>query len=108
MLMLAVVAHTFKARTQEAKAGGSLWVWGQPGLQSEFQDRQGYPEKTKTSQRIIFWSNICFSLSALFKGTIILHTIEMCWLLENCRKQLSTQLCADSVANSKVRASEET
>ena len=24
MLMLAVVAHTFKARTQEAKAGGSL------------------------------------------------------------------------------------
>jgi hypothetical protein len=22
-----------------------LWVWGQPGLQSEFQDSQGYTEK---------------------------------------------------------------
>ena len=25
---------------------GSLWVWGQPGLQSEFQDSQSYTEKT--------------------------------------------------------------
>jgi hypothetical protein len=22
-----------------------FWVWGQPGLQSEFQDSQGYTEK---------------------------------------------------------------
>jgi hypothetical protein len=22
-----------------------LWVWGQPGLQSKFQDSQGYPQK---------------------------------------------------------------
>lgn len=40
-----VVAHTFDPSTREAKAGGSLWVPGQPGLQSEFQDSQGYPEK---------------------------------------------------------------
>lgn len=27
------------------KAGGSLWVQGQPGLQSQFQDSQGNKEK---------------------------------------------------------------
>jgi hypothetical protein len=29
----------------EAEAGGSLWVWGQPGLKREFQASQGYMEK---------------------------------------------------------------
>ena len=29
----------------EAEAGGSLWIWGQTCLQSEFQDSQGYREK---------------------------------------------------------------
>ena len=38
----AVVTHTFKPSTWESEAGGSLWVWGQPGLQYEFQDCQGY------------------------------------------------------------------
>ena len=33
-----VVAHAFSPGTWEA--GGSLWVPGQPGLQSEFQDSQ--------------------------------------------------------------------
>jgi hypothetical protein len=40
-----VTVHTFNPRTWEAEAGGSLWVQGQPGLQNEFQDRQGYTEK---------------------------------------------------------------
>ena len=31
--------------TEEAEAGRSLWVWGQSGLLSEFQDNQGYTEK---------------------------------------------------------------
>jgi hypothetical protein len=31
--------HTFYLSTQE-----DLWVRGQPGLQSEFQDSQGYTE----------------------------------------------------------------
>ena len=39
----AVVAHTFNPSTWEAEAGGFLSL--QPGLQSEFQDRQGYTEK---------------------------------------------------------------
>ena len=41
-----VVVHTFNPSTQEAEAGGSLGVRGQPGLQSEFQDSQGYIEKS--------------------------------------------------------------
>jgi hypothetical protein len=32
----------FNSSTQEAEAGGSLWVQGQLGLQSEFHDNQSY------------------------------------------------------------------
>jgi hypothetical protein len=39
-----VVAHAFNPSTWEAKAGGFLSS-SQPGLQSEFQDNQGYSEK---------------------------------------------------------------
>jgi hypothetical protein len=35
-----MVAHTFSSSPWEAEAGGSLWVRGQSGLQSEFQDIQ--------------------------------------------------------------------
>jgi hypothetical protein len=38
----AVMAHNFNPSTWEAEAGG---VQGQPGLQSKFQDSQGYLEK---------------------------------------------------------------
>lgn len=36
-----MVMHTFYPCTgeAEAEAGECLWVWGQPGLQSKFQDR---------------------------------------------------------------------
>ena len=37
-----MVAHIFNPSTQEAEAGGSLWVRGQPGLYNEFQDNQKY------------------------------------------------------------------
>jgi hypothetical protein len=39
-----VVVHAFNPSTREAEAG-DFWVPGQPGLQSEFQDSQGYTEK---------------------------------------------------------------
>ena len=39
------MVHIFNPSTWEAETGGSLWVWGQPGLQSEFQDSQDYTEK---------------------------------------------------------------
>jgi hypothetical protein len=42
-----------------------FWVWGQPGLQSEFQDSQGYTEKpclektkTKTKQKTVITSHL--------------------------------------------------
>jgi hypothetical protein len=38
------VAQAFNPSTREAEAG-DFWVWGQPGLQSELQDSQGYTEK---------------------------------------------------------------
>jgi hypothetical protein len=41
------VVYNFNAGTRETEAGTSLWVQGQPGLQSEFLDSQGqdYTEK---------------------------------------------------------------
>jgi hypothetical protein len=41
--MLGVVAHAFNLSTWEAEAG--RFLRGQPDLQSEFQDSQGYIEK---------------------------------------------------------------
>ena len=42
-----MVAHAFNLSTQEVKASGSLWVWGQHSLQIEFQDSytESYTEK---------------------------------------------------------------
>jgi hypothetical protein len=40
-----VVVHGFNPSAWEAEAGGFLSSRGQPGLQSEFQDSQGYTEK---------------------------------------------------------------
>lgn len=45
LLCWAMVGHTFTPSTQEAETGGFLWVWGQPGQQSEFQHSQDYIEK---------------------------------------------------------------
>jgi hypothetical protein len=45
-----VVAHAFNPNTWETEAG-EFWVQGQPGLQSEFQDSQGYTEKLKKKKK---------------------------------------------------------
>jgi hypothetical protein len=37
-----MLVHTLDLSTVEVEAGGSLCVWGQAGLQREFQDSQGY------------------------------------------------------------------
>ena len=42
---LGVPGHTSDPNTQEAEADKSLWIWDQPGLQSEFQDSQDYIER---------------------------------------------------------------
>ena len=49
----AVVLHTFNPSTWEAETGGSLWDWGQPGLQSGFQERlQSYRETLSYSNPV--------------------------------------------------------
>ena len=40
-----MVVHAFSPNTQEAEAGGFLWIRSQPGSLSKFQDSQGYTEK---------------------------------------------------------------
>jgi hypothetical protein len=39
-----VVVHTFNPEL-EGQRQVDFWVWGQPGLQSEFQESQGYTER---------------------------------------------------------------
>jgi hypothetical protein len=59
----AVVVHAFNPSTWEERQA-DFWVWGQPGLQSEFQDSQGYTEKPclkkkhkQTNKKISLLSN---------------------------------------------------
>jgi hypothetical protein len=40
-----VMAHAFNPSTWGVEGQADFWVQGQPGLQSEFQDSQGYTEK---------------------------------------------------------------
>ena len=40
-----MVLHVFNTSTWEAEAGRCVWVQGQPGLESEFQDSQSYTKK---------------------------------------------------------------
>ena len=39
------MARAFNSSTREAEAGGSQRLWGQPSLQSEFQNSQDYTER---------------------------------------------------------------
>ena len=55
-----MVAHAFNPSTREAEAGGFL-SW-RPGLQSEFQDSQGYTEKPCWG-----YIYICMDISYLIK-----------------------------------------
>jgi hypothetical protein len=44
LAILGMVANAFNPCIWEAEAGWFLWVQGQPGLHSEFQDSQSYME----------------------------------------------------------------
>ena len=49
-----MAVYTFNPSTQEAEAGESLWVWGQPSLQGRFQVIERNKNKeTKTSSKVI-------------------------------------------------------
>jgi hypothetical protein len=45
--------NAFNPSTWGAKAGRSLWVRGHPGLQSEFQDSQGYIKTNKQTNKTL-------------------------------------------------------
>jgi hypothetical protein len=67
-----------------------FWVWGQPGLQSEFQDSQGYTEKPclkkkkkeKKKKRIYGFSCLCLRMLPLQTGI----TISSLWSAEDQTK----------------------
>ena len=46
VILFAYFLKVSSLSTWEAEVGRSLWVWGQPGLQSKFQDSQTSTEKT--------------------------------------------------------------
>jgi hypothetical protein len=60
-----MVVHAFNPSAREAEAGRSLWIWAQPGLQSEFQANLDYTEKacldktkpnqTKPNLGLVLW-----------------------------------------------------
>jgi hypothetical protein len=52
----------FNPSPWEAEGNDSVWVRGQPGLQSEFQDIQGYTEKLSQKQKIS-----CLQILVVFK-----------------------------------------
>ena len=64
---------------QEAEAG-RFWVQGQPGLQSEFQDSQGYTEKpclkkTKQNKQTNKQTNNALSGQAQFYKYSCIHFV---------------------------------
>jgi hypothetical protein len=80
-----VAAHTFNPSTREAEAGRFLSSRGQPGLQSEFQDSQGYTEKPCLEKQTNKQTNKK-TLSRHFRVTLI---ISNCLLL--CLYKIGTQ-----------------
>jgi hypothetical protein len=55
-----------------------FWVWGQPGLQSEFQDSQGYTEKprlekTTTTTTKIYFYYLCYTCTDTYT-CVCIHT----------------------------------
>ena len=66
--LLKDTAHTaFDPSTQEAEAGGSLWVRGQPGLQSEFQSSQDYTVRLCLKKKNSFPVSISLSSSFVLR-----------------------------------------
>ena len=92
-----MVAHTFNPSTWKAESGTSLWVQGQPGKQSEFQDSQDcYTETSRLEKpniymlwfiiHIIFlylevdWVLLCFLFCCcLFCFSLIWDGLLLCY-----------------------------
>lgn len=105
-----MVVQSFNLSTQEAEAGESLWVQGQPGLHSEFLDSQGYTEKpclekkTKIKNSLILISKqvltLCLTLGAYLsdKWYFALSEITLIIIIHPYRPQEDTSLhCSKDV-----------
>ena len=68
-----MVAHSFDPSTQEAEAGRSLWVQGQPDLQIQFLDSHVYTKKSCLEKP----KNVSFSGGTLELNNISDYTINV-------------------------------
>lgn len=69
----AVVVHSSNSTTRHAEAGWSLWVSGQPGLQSEHHDNQDYTGKPCHENKQA-GKQYNFPLAAV--GSLLIHRIK--------------------------------
>ena len=79
-----------------------FWVWGQPGLQSEFQDSQGYTEKpclekTKTKQKRKFRDSLGFQTSLGYLARLDLERTNKRTNKQTQRSLLCRPLCMDQL-----------
>lgn len=65
------MAHAFNTSTWKVEAGGSQSVWGQSGLYSEFQNRQGYVETLYLNKQT--------ELVKEWYSQIVNHQVTLCW-----------------------------
>jgi hypothetical protein len=68
-----MVAHAFNPTTSRQRQV-DFWVWGQPGLQSEFQDRETLSWKTKKTKQNKNPNPILYLKESIkFKGTQVFN-----------------------------------
>lgn len=71
-----MVVHTFNTSAREAEVGGSLWIRGQPGIQSKFKNyKENHCLKNKTKQNIVTPSRLLDTVgSYISKNVWVLQT----------------------------------
>jgi hypothetical protein len=74
-----VVAHAFNPSTQEAEAG--RFLSSRPGLQSEFQDSQGYTEKPVLKKKKLNTYSFAFVCVNEVNKTLLFHIKTIMYLL---------------------------
>jgi hypothetical protein len=79
------VAHAFNPSTRGRQRQGDFWVRGQPDLQSEFQDSQGYRETlsqktTKKKKKLLSFPPLLYSNSYIKHKPLLLLYWKVCWL----------------------------
>jgi hypothetical protein len=76
------MVHAFDTSTWETEAGGSLWVQGNRGLKSEFQDTQGYIEQyclnKQTNKQTVFLSLLlCMPLGKISILSLLCTVVKL-------------------------------